>query len=181
RREQVGGLGQGREERPHRQNRVIRADVDEAEDGVGLSQQIPVRQGNALGITGGPGGIHDYGDIALKDAGGAEVAGAGGQHAGQIGVTAFARAVNHDNANQRLLDRLFNHGKIFRIGEDDGGATVPEQLVDLKGGEGGVERHGGGAGGHYAEISSDPERPVARHDGAANSLRHARFPQPSAD
>jgi hypothetical protein len=69
---------------------------------------------------------------------------------------------------------------VLSVSEDDGAAGIPEQLVDLESVEGCVQRHGGGPGGHDAQVSSHPERPVTGHNGATHAFRHPRFPQPPA-
>ena len=137
---------------------------------IGFRQQVLVGQRYALGIAGGAGRIHDHGDVGVKDARGTEVARSGGEHPCQIRVAAFAGAIDHHDPHQRLFYGFFHHGQVFRIGKDDGAAGVPEQLVDLVRIEGGIQRHGRGAGGHDAQVSRHPERPVAGHDGAAHAL-----------
>src|SRR5262249_15869688 len=123
-----------------------------------------------FGIAGGAGGVHDHGGVRVKDARGAEVARSGGEHAGQVGGAAFAGAIDHHDPHQRLFDSFFNHRQGLASSEDDGSAGVPEQLIDLMGVEGSVQRYSGGPGGHDAQVRRHPERTVTGHDGAANAL-----------
>ena len=122
-----------------------------------FAQQVGMGELHALGVGGGAGGVEQGGDVVGGRFDGAEVAGTGGEDGVEVGdparlagcLSSLPVALSGNSGSVRISstfspgDRLLRDREMLHVGDQQGSAAVFQELGDLVGVEGGVERDGG--------------------------------------
>lgn len=149
-------VGDGQEE----EQACLRGINDVAEDLAGAfrcGDEVRVREGHALGVSGRSGGVDDGGDVRGGDGCAALLDVLDGDAGGGAGYHALGSAVEG-------VDRhgVFGSHGVHELGllgggrEDTGDVRVGEDVLDLGGGVGLVDRDGDRADGQEREVQEEP-------------------------
>ena len=144
-----------REDVKHRENseqRILRANLDYREHGIGLADEVGMGEHDALRIGGRARGVEQRRQVALGGDDGLKVAGARGEDGIEIGGETrgasfrlsgirFSRRRRHHQTYVESLDRFHRHRKMLHIAEQQGSPAVDQQLLHLVSVESRVERN----------------------------------------
>ena len=164
-------------QRQQRQAFVLLGDRKHQGPGPNVGGDVAVRQHHAFGVARRARGIDDRGEVLGPDGEGpdpprcevdraclAVLLERRERHhvgAGEIGVK-----TDHPFERGQLAPDGRDLGVLGRRGDEDGpGTRVLEQVVNLPGGEGRIDRHVDREGGEGGEIGQGPLGPVFREDG----------------
>ena len=168
-------------------------DLQQSENRIHFTQQVGVRELHTLGVGCGAGGVEQGGHIVGGSFDGAEVGWAGGEDRVQIAdpvglaVIFFVSGcfevawVGENQIHFQSSGGLLCDSEMLYVGDEQGSATVFEELGDLVDVEGSVEGNGGVTGGDGAQVGGHPARMVVGKDGDARAGGEVLLGQPAAD
>ena len=117
------------EERQHPEESISGADVDELADALQLGREIAVGEHDAFGIAGGSRGVNDGRNIIWFTATGTKPGWAASTISSR--KAALRAALPGSPSNRLPGSRLLSYRKAAFVGEEQGRATVFEQLSNL--------------------------------------------------